>query len=260
MSLKMIPESISGNKVCGGYMENIFMIDKSISADDEKHRVCMVYTMGSNFNSIFSRMRVPDGHELSDPIGDTELYSYLSDRQDSIDAVTFTGGEPAIHPEIMDIMRHIKGYYGMEIGLFTNGTNPDMLFEIICEGIAEYVTLDILSGRSKYDRASGVTVDDKLWKRICESCEMLIHEDEVTREFCTIAAGGFHTAEDFEEIRELVNGGDTYRLYRFGEGKAVHEMHDGEAHAQGLYMPSDNEMQEFAHILEPAVRRVIIDQ
>ena len=234
-------------------MKKIFSIKNEISLNGSGKSVCTVYTKGSNFKSPFETESLKAFDNAANTKGreaDTdELYEYLAQRQKTVDIVAFKGGEPTIHNNILDVMRHIKGFYGMEIGLETNGTEPDMLFEIICEGIAEYVTLDILSGRTSYSLASGISVDDEIWKKLEESKIMLIEEDEVEREFCTTVVGGFHTDRDFEEIRDFIDGGDTYRLRRFIGGQA----------SGTFYTPSDDEMQKYAEIVRPAVKNVIAE-
>ena len=212
------------------------------------HVACTVFTGGCDFRCPFCHNSELLGIDAPSVMSTDELYAFLEKRQGRLEGVAFTGGEPTLHPELMDIMRHIKGYYDMEIKLDTNGTNPDMLFEIVCEGLAEYVAMDIKSGPTGYAAASGIELSDDMWKKIVASKSMLIEEDEVTREFRTTVVGGLHTEADFTEIRDFIKGADQYFLQSYAENENVLCLD------RGFYAPRQEDMEKYLGIVRPAVR------
>lgn len=218
--------------------------DNEDNADDTnnaglKKGTCIVYTDEKTFGYRFSKALYSENRNANLRTGgERELYDFLNKNQSETGLVLFTGGEPLKNDGLLDVMRHIKGYFGTEIGLDTFGTEPDRLFEVVCEGIAEYVTMDIPECRSRYEMTADVDMCGELWEKLEESRTMLIEEDEIVRRFRTVAVGGLHTAGDFREIGEFINGAETLLIKRF----------------HGI---SDKEIQSFAEAARPYVKNII---
>ena len=216
------------------------------------HVACTVFTGGCNFRCPFCHNSELISMNAPKVMDTDELYSFLDKRQGMLEGVAITGGEPTLHPELTDIMRHIKGYFDMEIKLDTNGSNYEMLFEIVCEGLADYVAMDIKAGPSNYERAAGIKLSREMWEQIVKSKDMLIEEDEVIREFRTTVVGGLHTAEDFTEIRDFIKGADRYFLQGYAESERVL------CRDRGFYTPDKRELEEYLEIVRPAVHYAAI--
>lgn len=64
-------------------------------------------------------------------------------KQENIDFIIISGGEPTIHSSLINLLEEIKYVWKCKIGLSTNGINYDVLENII--GILNHISLDIKS-------------------------------------------------------------------------------------------------------------------
>ena len=140
----------------------------------------------------------------------------------------------------------------MEIKLDTNGTNPDMLYEILCEGIAEYVAMDIKASPDNYGKAAGIDISREMMAKITSSKDMLIKGGPAVHEFRTTVVGGLHGDEDFEGIRDYIKGAANYFLQRYTENDNVL------CKDRGFYSPSKEELERYLEIVKPAVGHAAI--
>lgn len=85
-----------------------------------------------------------------------ELLRFLKKRQGILEGICITGGEPTIHRELPELIAVIRDF-GYLVKLDTNGTNPDMLSQLLEDKVLDYVAMDIKAGRLHYGAASGIT-------------------------------------------------------------------------------------------------------
>jgi pyruvate formate lyase activating enzyme len=65
-----------------------------------------------------------------------------------IDGLVFLGGEPTLYPErLREISVYAKQKYGLAVKLFTNGTNPSIVFEGLQSGWLDKVSIDYKTSR-----------------------------------------------------------------------------------------------------------------
>ena len=104
---------------------------QKISLIDYPGRIsAIVFTQGCNF-------RCPYCHnpELVDPaqygpiLPEEEVISFLEKRRGKLDAVTVTGGEPTLQPDLERFLQEIKEM-GYLTKIDTNGSNPDYAGEV----------------------------------------------------------------------------------------------------------------------------------
>ncbi len=96
----------------------------------------------------------PDLQE-NDGIGDIswdEVISFLSTRKGKLDGVVFSGGEPLMQPDIVDLVHTVKEL-GFKVGIHTSGVYPEKLRQMITD--IDWVGLDIKAPWDKYDVLSG---------------------------------------------------------------------------------------------------------
>jgi len=74
------------------------------------------------------------------PVPENEVLRVLERRKPSIDSVLITGGEPAMHPGIIGFLLEIKRM-GLPVELSTNGSRPEVVWEVLECGLAEKVTV-----------------------------------------------------------------------------------------------------------------------
>lgn len=173
------------------------------------HLSAVVFTIGCNF-------RCPYCHnpelveETSDELEFDDLLVFLKKRQGKLDGVTITGGEPTLHEDLPEFIARIKNL-GFKIKLDSNGTNPDMLKEIIDAGQVDYLAMDIKSPLAVYSQIVGRPVATE---KIARSIEILI-SCGVPYEFRTTVIKSLLSVDNFHQIGEEIRGAKKYYLQKF---------------------------------------------
>lgn len=85
----------------------------------------------------------------------------LEQRRTWIDAVVVSGGEPTIYPGLVELLKHLK-QFGFAVKLDTNGTRPEIIREIVEQGLVDYVALDVKAPAGKYRLITGVPINTVL--------------------------------------------------------------------------------------------------
>lgn len=117
----------------------ITKIIKNSMIDYPGHLACVVFTNGCNWNCWYCQNK--GIQDLTKDLTE-EFFDFLSQRKGWLDGVVICGGEPTIHPELIDFCRRIKAL-GFDIKLDTNGTNPNLLEALISQQLIDYVAMDI---------------------------------------------------------------------------------------------------------------------
>jgi pyruvate formate lyase activating enzyme len=102
---------------------------------------------------------------------------------------------------------------GYKVKLDTNGSNPEMLCNLVEEGLLDYVAMDVKAPLEDYDKVSGVTVDIE---KIKQSVEFL-KKGEIYYEFRTTVVKELHTEEGILEIGKWLLGAENYFLQSYRE-------------------------------------------
>jgi pyruvate formate lyase activating enzyme len=128
---------------------------------------------------------------VSIPIED--ILNRLSTLRDWIDGICVTGGEPTLQPRLSLLIREIKRH-GFLVKLDTNGSNPEMLEQLIDAGEIDFVSMDVKAPLDpfSYRCAVGGTVDIDL---ILSSIELL-KRGRVEYEFRMTVVPGVHKEDD----------------------------------------------------------------
>ncbi len=140
-----------------------------------------------------------------------DVLDYLERRKGVIDAVVITGGEPTLMPDLLEKMQEIKRL-GYLIKLDSNGTNPDLLMDLVHLNLVDYIAMDIKNSLPKYGVTCGRPLMDT--SKIEESIRFLIN-GVVDYEFRTTIIDEFHTNGDIERIGQMLEGAKRYYLQRY---------------------------------------------
>ena len=108
-----------------------------------------VFVQGCNFRCGYCQnpdLVTPDKHF---DFSEKDFFNYIILRQDMIDAVVVTGGEPTIYKDLPDFAKRIKDV-GLKFKLDTNGANPVQLEHMLRARLLDYIALDIKTSFSKY--------------------------------------------------------------------------------------------------------------
>ena len=103
---------------------------------------CIIFTQGCNYKCPYCHNSGLLGHKDIELIDENEIFSYLNKRKGVIDGLVISGGEPTIQKDLLIFMKRVKDL-GFQIKLDTNGSNPDVVEEIIRENLVDYIAMDI---------------------------------------------------------------------------------------------------------------------
>ena len=178
---------------------------------------CTIFLGGCDFRCPFCHnFELIDG--TAQPVmDDGELIEFLRSRKALLDGVAITGGEPLLHKDLPELIRKIRAE-GYKVKLDTNGYHPDLLREILEEGIVDYVAMDIKNCEEKYALTCGL--DEIDMGKIKESISLLMNGN-TDYEFRTTVVDELHEEADFEKIGEMIKGAKHYFLQRFTDRDSV---------------------------------------
>ncbi len=143
------------------------------------------------------------------------VLSMLKERVNFIKHVVITGGEPTIYGQrLIDLIKKIKSI-GYKIKLDTNGTNPDLLREIIKLNLIDYFAMDIKNSFGKYNETCGVEVDTN---KIMDSIR-IIESSNIPYVFRITLNKTMHTEEDINKVKSYIKDKDNLKLQEYKYSK-----------------------------------------
>lgn len=198
-------------------------LQKLTLLDYPNQLACTVFTAGCNLKCPFCHNRdlvfLPENFEFYSP---ESIMEFLTKRQNVLDGVCITGGEPLIQPGLIDFISEIKDL-GYKVKLDTNGFYPDKLKEIVETGLVDYVAMDIKNTMDKYPQTVGIPATAFRKKEVAKSIRYLL-SGVVDYEFRTTVVKELHTAEDLVEIAKSIKGASHYYLQQFNDsGRCIEE-------------------------------------
>ena len=186
-------------------------LQKTSLIDFPPYLASVIFTGGCSFRCGFCHN--PDlvlHFDKLKTISEEEVFEYLEEKKNWIDGVVITGGEPTLQKDLVEFMSRIKSM-GLLLKLDTNGSNPDMLKEIIDKKIVDYIAMDVKTRLEDYEKVVGVKVDvDKIKRSI-----LLIRDSGIDYEFRTTVIPGIIGKEEVASIGELLKGSKKYVLQNF---------------------------------------------
>ncbi len=195
----------------------IYGLQKMTLLDFPGRVACTVFLGGCDFRCPFCHnFELADGS--AGPVMEAdELFAFLEKRRGLLDGVAITGGEPCLWPDLPELMRRIREM-GYGVKLDTNGAHPDRLEEILREGLADYVAMDIKNSPEMYARTCGVARLDL--EPIRQSARLLMAGD-ADYEFRTTVVDELHQAADFEAMGAWIAGAKRWFLQAFTDRDSV---------------------------------------
>jgi pyruvate formate lyase activating enzyme len=183
-------------------------LQKVSLVDFDGHICATIFTTGCNFNCPFCHnARLVKGTEPEIPTA--YIFEYLEKRKSILDAVCISGGEPTLQHDLLEFISKIKSM-GYLIKLDTNGTNLQILKNLVDNNLIDYIAMDIKNSKEKYNLTSG-TAETLL----IESSIEYIMNCGIDYEFRTTIVSGHHTTEDIHKIGKLISGAKKYYLQKF---------------------------------------------
>ena len=218
-------------------------LDKMSLLDYEDKISCVLFYKACNFRCPFCHNGLTVLEAEDEILFDAAL-DYLKTRKGLIDAVVFTGGEPTLEPHLKEHIQRVKDL-GFLIKLDTNGTNPNILKDLIDSNLLDYIAMDIKNSEAKYPLTVGMKAIDMA--KIKESIQILMSSG-VPYEFRTTLVHEFHQLEDMDALGKLIKGSPILYLQKFVERDGCIQ--------KGLHEVSEEEANEFKKVLLKYIKDV----
>jgi len=190
-----------------------------------------------------SELVLPEKISKHPVISEKDFFDFLEEKKGLLEGVVMCGGEPTINNDLPDFAKKIKEL-GYAVKLDTNGTNPEMLKNLISENLVDYIAMDIkaplttkfqIPARNasqasslarvavragkiqNYERAVGVRVNLEKIKRSVD----IVKNSGVDYEFRTTVTPTIHTKEDVIQIAKDIGPAKKYYLQNFRPEKTL---------------------------------------
>lgn len=220
-----------------------------LSLIDYPEMICAtVFTQGCNFRCGYCH-----NAELADPerfaalISEDFFFTFLEKRKGQLDAVTISGGEPTIQPDLASVLKSIKSL-GFRTKLDTNGSRPAVLEALMKDSLVDYFAMDIKAPFEKYESIVRRRVDVA---DIKESIRLIMYSG-IPYEFRTTAVKALLQPSDIIEISRLIENAQQYYIQRFRYTSVM----DESCLSQDNY--SEEELMAVKNFLEGNIQRVSI--
>lgn len=145
-------------------------------------------------------------HDLFDSEGpvidETEIFGYISDATNNVEAVTVGGGEPLLQPDLYPFLKKL-GKLKKPILLETEGTAPAILDDLAGAMMFDYVRIFVPSEK-------GIPIRDE----VAESVRIM-SDSGMEYEVLTVAVPGITDKESIARVAKLVKGRGTLVIRRF---------------------------------------------
>ena len=216
---------------------------------DYPKKVCgILFAQGCNFRCPYCHNPELVDHSLfQECLQEEEIFSFLHKRKGKLDAVSITGGEPTIQPDLVEFIERIKDI-GYLTKIDTNGSRPEVLELLINRRLLDYIAMDVKAPLEKYRNIAKTKVNPDNIKKSIET----IMDSGVEHEFRTTVVKSLLKKVDLEKIASLIKGARLYVLQKFAPLKCL----DKKYLIKTTY--SDEDFEAMAVKLKDLVQRVIV--
>lgn len=184
-------------------------------------------------------------------LNETWALEFLNKRKGLLDGVVISGGEPTIHKDLLILCDKLKSS-GYPIKIDTNGSRPQVIQNLINEGLVDYIAMDIKTDPGHYQSFTNEGFDPN---PILKSIQIIM-ESSIAYEFRTTCIKPLVNEKVIKKISRLINGSMLYALQHFRPDKVLQpEFFQGDTNAMGL---SDPEMDLLHSIAKPWVQSCIV--
>jgi pyruvate formate lyase activating enzyme len=141
-----------------------------------------------------------------------DILGYLRSYKDWIDGVCLTGGEPTLSIDLPLLIQEIR-HEGFLVKLDTNGSNPQMLENLIEMRQIDFVSMDVKAPLDSlsYQRSAGLPINLNLILRSIE----ILKRGEVDYEFRMTVVPELHKKEDIKRLGSQLRVGPRLVLQNF---------------------------------------------
>ena len=172
----------------------------------------IVFTQGCNFRCPFCHNAdlIPPDAEQCEEFTCEWIIEFLKRRQNQLDGVVITGGEPSIQKDLPDFCGILKSM-DFAVKVDTNGSRPEVIRRLLKHNLVDFIAMDIKAPAESYSRLSGVNISFEI---IAESIAV-IASSGIPHLFRTTFVKPLLSENDAAKIREMVPSGSRHVFQEF---------------------------------------------
>jgi pyruvate formate lyase activating enzyme len=179
--------------------------------------VSVVFTGGCNFRCPFCHNKdLVLNQDRIESIDGELILNHMKNKRMWIDGIAITGGEPTLQNELPDFIKKVKEENFL-VELETNGTNPDMVEQLIKDKLVDYLAMDVKAplNEDKYFEVIGEIGNKKEILENIKKTIRIIQESGVDYEFRTTFVPGLLNKRDIYTIAKQLKGSKRYVIQKF---------------------------------------------
>jgi len=213
----------------------------------------VVFTGGCNLRCPFCHNKdLVIGLDNAEKIADNDLINQIKKKKEWIDAVCFTGGEPTLNVDLPLLFKRIKEVDGADLSIMleTNGTNPEMVKQLIDNKLVDRVAMDIKAPFGDYAKLGA---SDEMIEKIKQSIEIILKEENncISAEFRITAAPDIVMSDNIKKIGQQIAGAKKIALQQFRPMVTLDpEWQKKKAHTDDVLKKMADDLKEFAEEVE----------
>ena len=230
-------------------------VQKFTMLDYPEKIAAIIFTPGCNMRCGFCHNKefvLPKEIKKIKPsfIPQKAVLNFLESRKGKLDGVVISGGEPTVQPNLKQFINKVREM-GFLVKLDTNGNLPDVLKDLVNNGLLDYVAMDVKTTLANYESLVGNLVKPD---NIKESINFL-KKGSVPYEFRTTVIDEIHTNELIKEMAELMRGADKLYLQKFRPETTLSPEFENKKPIPDKKMQDFIEMFQDANIQKVSVRK-----
>jgi pyruvate formate lyase activating enzyme len=170
----------------------------------------VIFTQGCNFRCVYCHnYDLLAVEKKGEYLSETAVLKFLKGRQNFLDGLVITGGEPTLQAGLIPFITQVK-QLGYQVKLDTNGTAPLILRELLAAKLLDFVAMDVKASPERYAKICGGPV--KL--TALRDSIRLLQQAAVPSEFRTTLAPGLQI-EDLRQMMAWIGGQPRLVLQRY---------------------------------------------
>lgn len=185
------------------------LIKMSLTDWDDKVSA-VIFLGGCNYRCPYCHnWQLAESPETVEDVPFEEVKEYLESSAEWLDGIVVTGGEPTVDPDLVELLEYLKSL-DFDIKLDTNGSNPEIVEDLIDRKLVDYIAMDVKNSYEKYAETAGTLPDIDDVKKSIE-----IIKDFPDHEFRTTVVPDLVEEEDLIKICDYVRGTNNFVLQRY---------------------------------------------
>jgi len=176
----------------------------------------VLFVHGCNLRCAYCHNPSLLGGPARQRLDDHEVLSFLASRRGQLGGVVITGGEPTLADELRAFIQQARAL-GFKVKLDTNGTLPDVIEELLGDGLLDFVAMDLKDLPEAYPVLCRTRVDPQVIRRSIRA----ILTARIEHEFRTTVVTPHHDIKRLLGMASDLEGARSWVLQQYRPGSTL---------------------------------------